>query len=402
MENLEQIDQLLADWKKKVDIIGQNLMDLYELPTYQRLAGTVGFPKAQLTGITQARVTQALETIGELFQFFSLLMTTVKQATELRKQVSWFLGSEQKVHQLAELLTGKSIQLPTIQTPLAQRGLLSATESSNSIAPEQLLRMMTKEFTLAKNVIIAVDEVWLRLEPILADTEDEIGSLQKLAESLGVSSLNELSAARQKLASLRANINSDPLGVSADFNGEINPVIKRVKSILEVLVKQQSQLRDNITQAYDLLNKLVEQHLQASAAFAERTEKISEYSREQTPLDGDKIEALSQWLTRLETKFAEGLLNPVSVGLGNWTAKVKEYIAVEQAAYAANNAPLEMRKELRGRLEALKVKAMARGLAEDTTLTQLAQQAKELLYSRPTPLAKAAELVSQYEKRLLK
>ncbi len=402
MENLEQIDQLLADWKKKVDIIGQNLMDLYELPTYQRLAGTVGFPKAQLTGITQARVTQALETIGELFQFFSLLMTTVKQATELRKQVSWFLGSEQKVHQLAELLTGKSIQLPTIQTPLAQRGLLSATESSNSIAPEQLLRMMTKEFTLAKNVIIAVDEVWLRLEPILADTEDEIGSLQKLAESLGVSSLNELSAARQKLASLRANINSDPLGVSADFNGEINPVIKRVKSILEVLVKQQSQLRDNITQAYDLLNKLVEQHLQASAAFAERTEKISEYSREQTPLDGDKIEALSQWLTRLETKFAEGLLNPVSVGLGNWTAKVKEYIAAEQAAYAANNAPLEMRKELRGRLEALKVKAMARGLAEDTTLTQLAQQAKELLYSRPTPLAKAAELVSQYEKRLLK
>ena len=61
---LEQIDQLLADWRKKVDFVGHNLMDLYGLPTYQRLSGTSGFPKAQLTGITEARVTPALEAMN--------------------------------------------------------------------------------------------------------------------------------------------------------------------------------------------------------------------------------------------------------------------------------------------------------------------------------------------------
>ena len=58
------------------------------------------------------------------------------------------------------------------------------------------------------------------------------------------------------------------------------------------------------------------------------------------------------------------------------------------------------RQELRGRLEALQAKAAAKGKIEDETLTDIAQQAKKLLYSRPTPLAQAANLVEQYEKRL--
>jgi len=59
---LEQIDQLLADWRKKVDLVGHNLMDLYGLPTYQRLCGTSGFPKAQLTGITHRDLSQSWQT----------------------------------------------------------------------------------------------------------------------------------------------------------------------------------------------------------------------------------------------------------------------------------------------------------------------------------------------------
>jgi hypothetical protein len=64
---------------------------------------------------------------------------------------------------------------------------------------------------------------------------------------------------------------------------------------------------------------------------------------------------------------------------------VKEYIAKEERAYAVNKAPLELRAELRGRLDALKAKALARGEAENATLSQLAEDAKRLLYTRPTP-----------------
>jgi len=50
---LEQTDQLLADWRKKIDFVSQNLIDLTSFPTYQRLTGVSGFPKVKLKGITE-------------------------------------------------------------------------------------------------------------------------------------------------------------------------------------------------------------------------------------------------------------------------------------------------------------------------------------------------------------
>ncbi len=397
---LEQIDQLLADWRKKVDLVSQNLIDLHGLATYQRLSGASGFPKANLIGLTKARVTPALEAMSDLFQHFDLLVTTVNKAVELRRQVPLFFGSEQKFYEIEQLLTGPSIQLTVVQIPLAQRGLLSASEAANAIAPNDLLAAMTDAFQVAKDVVLAVDEAWLRLEPTLSDAETEIIYLQRLADSLGQSTLVELSTARQKITSLRTSVESDPLGVSVNFDDEVKPLIARVRTTLEQFVEQQNQIRQNLALANSLLKQLIELHRQAETAFAESREKVVDHSSLCTPLAQEQIEALRQWLTRLETKFTEGLLIPVRVGLENWTVKVKEYIAAEERAYTANKAPLELRQELRGRLDALKVKALARGLAEDATLTELAKESKQLLYTRPTPLDKAAELVSLYEKRL--
>ncbi len=375
-------------------------MDLHDLPTYQRLSGVSGFPKAQLTGSTEARVTPAIAAMNDLFQHFDLLLSTIDKAAALRSSVPRFLGSEQKVREIEQLLTGASIQLPAVQTPLAQRGLLSASETGNAIAPLALLALMTEAFQVAKDVVLAVDEAWSRLEPTLVAAETQTTSLQNLADSLGMGSLSELSVARQKIASLRQSIETDPLGVSTNFHREIEPLIARVKTTLGQLVKQQTQIRDQIAIAHNLLKQLVELHRQAEAAFAESREKVVDHSTLQTPLAQENIDALETWLTRLESKFAEGLLNPVCVGLENWTAKVKDYIMAEKRAAQANKAPLETRAELRGRLDALKAKALARKLAEDARLAELAQQAKQLLYTRPTPLEQAAELVSQYEKYL--
>ncbi|HEY9612888.1 hypothetical protein [Allocoleopsis sp.] len=398
--NLEQIDQLLADWKTKIDLVSQNLIDLHGLPSYQRLVGVSGFPKIKLTGVTQARVTPALEAMSNLFQHFDLLVTTLSQAVERRKQVPRFLGSEQKIREIEDILTGASIQLAVVQIPLAQRGLLSAATSAKAIAPNDLLAAMTNAFEVARDAVLAVDQAWLRLDATLANAEAEIISLQNLAKSLGQDASNELAIARHKIATLRTSLESDPLGASADFEREIKTPIARVKATLNQLVQQQNQIRDNLETAHKLLKQLVELNRQAAERFAESKEKVVDHSTLQTPLPWEQIEALSQWLKRLETKFTEGLLTPVRVGLENWTAKVKQYIAAEERAYTANRAPLDTRQELRGRLDALKAKALARGLAEDTTLTELAQKAKQLLYTRPTPLDKAAELVSQYEKRL--
>lgn len=394
-----EIDQLIADWKNKVNIAGQNLLELQELPTYQRLCGSFGFPPVQLTGITQTRVTPALEAMNDLFQHFDLLVQTVDKAIKLRQQLPRFL-STQKVGEIVQLLTGASIELPGVQTPLAQRELLTGAQTANKITPAQLLEVMQNAFSVARGAVLAVDDAWTQMEVMLADAEAQIFSMQNLAISLNQDCQTELIQAASAIASLRGSIERDPLGTSAVFQQQVQPMLAQVKATLEQAIRQQHQIREKLATASNLLQQLKEIHVKAIATFAECPDKVLDHSILLPPLSEEQIEALRQWLMKLETKLAEGLVNPIIVGLDNWTIKAREYIASEQQAYAVNNAPLQTRRELRGRLEALQAKALARGLIEDSILTELALQAKQLLYSRPTPLNKAAELISQYEKRL--
>ncbi|MBE9228833.1 hypothetical protein IQ264_25815 [Phormidium sp. LEGE 05292] len=397
---LEQIDQLLADWKIRLDRASQNILALQELVTYQRLAGEAGLSKAKLTGTTATQVAWALDAIAQVFVHLDLLLATINQAATLRKQVPRFLGSSEKLRPIEDLLTGRSIQLSVVQVPLAQRSLLSPTESIYSVTPDELLAMMSSTFETARDTILAVDRAWSSLEPKLAQAVAEIQTLQQQAKTLRVDDLIDLKAAQQTLAPLRDRVAEDPLGVSDEFEQQIQPLIERAKNSLNQIWQQYNQVQDGLRSANTLLLQLADLKQQAEMAYNESLEKVTDRSGLQSPLPNDQLEAMRQWLSRLETRFAEGLISPIQVGLENWMVKVKSAIANEQQAVTKNNYPLETRRELRGRLEALKAKALARQKAEDPILSDLAAQAKQILYNRPTDLAKAIEIIKKYEKEL--
>ena len=393
---LEEIDQMLADWKGKLDLISQNLIDLCGLLTYQRLSGVSGFSPVQLTGITKNKVAPALEALNELLQHFDLLSQTIDKARSLRAAMPRFLGADQKAQEIFQLLNQASIQLPVVITPLAQRELLTAAEVTRKITPLQLLVAMVKTFQIVKETILAVDRIWSDLEPQLDLAEAEIANLQRQGESLGIIDLRELELSRQTLASLRDRIESDPLGTSTSFD-EINRQIAKMRGDIEQFFQSKAKLQAGFINAHTLLQQLSALNQEAIASFAESQEKISDCTSLAPPLPSEQIEAMGQWLQRLETKLKEGLTNPVSIGLENFTFKVNEYIAIAKKAIAANRLPIQTRQELRGRLDALKAKATAKGYAEDMQLAKLAEQAKQLLYTRPTPLKQAEETVKQYE-----
>ncbi len=397
---IEQIDQLLAEWKARLDLVSQNMLALQELATYQRLAGEAGLSKAPLTGATATQVAPALDAMNQVFQHFDLLLTTIHRAAALRKQLPRFLASDQQLQAIEALLVGQSIQLPIVQVPLAQRSLLSAGETIATTSPTDLLAMMTRTFAVARDTILAVDAAWSRLEPTLAQAEAEIQSLQQQAIALSVDTLTSLKAVQQAIAPLRDRVATDPLGVSDEFEQQIQPLIEQVKASLSQLLQQQRQVQDGLAAAHALLQQLIELNQAATVAYAESLEKVADHSGLRCPLSTEHLDALQQWLSRLETRFAEGLVGPIQVGLENWLTKVKEAIAIEQQTVTANRAPLETRRELRGRLEALKAKALARGRAEDPLLADLSAQAKQVLYTRPTDLVTAVALVTQYEKQL--
>jgi len=400
MITIEHVDQLLNDWKQKVNLVSQNLIDLQDLPTYQQLSGALGVSNIHLTGVTATQVTPALETINDLFQQFDLLVKPIEQANHLRKQVSRFLGSEKALQEIETLLMGASIQLSVVQTPFARRDLLTAAETTTTIAPAQLLSMMTQRFQAARDVVLAVDAAWLALDSTLIDAETEMRSLQQSADLIDQGSLRELVQVHLTISALHDRIQTDPLGVRSELEQTIQPLITRARNAVQQGVQQQGQVRERLTIAHTLFNQLQALHQQNLAAFAESQEKVVDQSLLQDPIASEHLAALNQWLTRLEAKSTEGLINPVLIGLENWMTQLRSSLASEKRAYSANIKPLETRRELRGRLDALKAKALARGLSEDATLVELAAQAKQLLYTRPTPLDAAIELISQYEKRL--
>lgn len=399
---LDRIDQQLAKWQQHLDLVSQNLLDLYDLSTYQRLVGAGGFPKTSLNGTTQQQVLPALAALTDVFRDFDLLTQTVQQAIALRKQLPRWLGAEDQLQEIDRLLNTSSIILPSVEIPLAQRNLLSATETCASLTPSQLLATMVLAFDRARDVVLAVDAAWCQWEPNLLQWGAQLRSVQQQAIALEIS-VPELTHLEAKLQQMQQQIDSDPLGTTAIGENWVQDMAK-IKTRLEQAAAQQIHLRDRLQFAGSRLTHLKQLQIQATAAAAEFHAKILEPTVALPALNRETIEVLAKWLERLQTKAAaevsDAATNAVGIGLANWLKQAQSAIATAESAIATSQHHLQLRQELRGRLDALKAKALAKGKAEDLELSELATRAKQLLYSRPTPMNQAVELVTTYERRL--
>jgi hypothetical protein len=397
--NLAQIDLLLKDWQHKVDAANQNLLDLYDLPTYQRIIGT-GNPPVNLSGITQQRVSEALTAIDRLFEDMELLSGTIDRATRLRQQLPSMFVSDESLQEIHQLIVGNSIQLATLQTPLAKRDLLSSTQQIQSISPTALIARMMAAFTIARDVLVAVDLAWTELEAKLITNHQLLFDLQQLAQQLQVPISPALTAAQTNFAQLQIQIDRDPLGVSHTFDRDLAPLINSTSQELKTLSSQRQWLQTEFITAKQKLAQLRELNQAAMSAQVESQIRIQHNLPMFPQLPPQDLSEISQWLGRLEISFQSGNISAVHVGLTNWLNKMEAYTHTAQAALTANRRPIDLRDELRGRLDALTAKALAKGKAEDPVLADLAIRARDVLYTSPTALNQATDLVHNYEQRL--
>jgi DNA-binding transcriptional MerR regulator len=396
---LAQIDRLLSEWQQKEDAANQNLLDLYDLPAYQRLSG-VGNPPSNVTGITQQQASTALTAIDRLFEHLELFNHQIDRAKKLRRELPSLFISDRQLQEIEHLLTGISIELPSIQTPLAERGLISNNQQSRSISLATLLERMIIAFAIARDTFVAVEKAWTELEAKLITTHQSLVALQQLAQNLQVVAPPSLTTAQANFTNLQLQIDRDPLAIDRVFTQDITPLIDTARQELATLAQQRQQLQTDFAAAPQSLQQLKQLNQDSIAADTESQSKIRHSLPTISPLPAAEIAEMEQWLERLTTKFAAGIVAPVRVGLSNWTNKMQAYTTAAEAALRANRLPLDTRQELRGRLDALTAKALAKGKAEDPVLTDLATQAREVLYSSPTELDLAIYLVRQYERGL--
>lgn len=397
---LSEIDKSLAQWEVRLSSAAQNLFDLQGDPTYQCLAGSGGMPKTQLTGVSAAKVQPALENIAMLYQCFDLLRSTIDRAAQLRRAPRQLFSSDQREIEIAQLLSGRSIRMPASQTPRSQRSLLTGGDSQGCISPDELLRSMVQAFDGSRDVILSVDTAWRQLGDAFGDAVRQIAALRAPGETLQPDESIQLDALESRLGELRANALTDPLGTSENVDAVLRPVLDRVQAAVDARARLRRQVDDAFAAARANQRRIVALHRETKTASALALEKILGAAALPAPLPDQKSNALGDWLEVLQQKYAEGLLQPVAIGLQNWNIAAQNCVSDMQKVYAAVCAPVELRDELRGRMKALRAKALAFHLEEDAELMALAAEAETLLYTRPTAVDRALEMVTRYQNEL--
>ncbi|WP_373543041.1 hypothetical protein [Chamaesiphon sp.] len=396
---LAQIDRLLLEWQQKGDAANQNLLDLYDLSAYQRLSG-MGNPPRNVTGITQQQASTALTALDRLFEYLELFNHQLDRVQKLRRELPSLFISDLQLDAIEHLLVGTSIDLPNLQIPLAQRDLSGANYQNRSVSLPELMERMTIAFAIARDTFVEMETAWTELESKLIDTHRSLIELQQLAQNNRVALPASLLTAQTNFANLQLEIDRDPLGINRTFTQEWTPLIANIRHEVTTVAQQYQQLQSDFTTAKSSLDRLYQLDRDSLDSATASQSKIVHGLPIASPLPAEELVELARWLERLAVKFESGMIAPVRVGLTNWMSKVRAYTIVAEATAIANHQPLATRQELRGRLDALTAKALAKGQAEDPVLVDLATEARQVLYSSPTDLNLAIDLVRKYERQL--
>jgi hypothetical protein len=351
----EALLQSAAGLRRTADALAQALTDFRALPAYQRVS------RGALRGVTLERANALADRVCALFEALESAYTSLTNADAAIVAGQGIFGKADKLREAEELL--RRVALDDVDAGLRQsQAALAAIEDSR----EQLAR----KFDAAKADVTALRE------EVLPDQLDLIAA---------------------KLEAL--DLDGDPVGALQAFPDSVESPLSKLKQPFEEAARLRKESAHALHAAAGLFSQIESTIREAQAAYAEALEKTAGVTTIEPP-GGSSIQALGEWLSTLQTKAREGLAKPVLIGLEHWTVKARSLLGEGQAALQASRAPVQARRELRGLMQALKAKAVARGAAENPRLTELAEQAAALLYAKPTPMPRAAELVREYERLL--
>lgn len=398
---LGEVDHALAEWGERFNQIDENLLELESLPATSRVQGIGGADA--FVGETRVQVAAALAAVDRLFLQRGQLTTAIERAQEIRAGLGSFRPSEQRLREITEILRGPSVQLATVQTPLAQRGLLTRASTEPQVTPDDMLEMMTQAFAGARDTLMAVEQAITALTPALDAAEGEVATLARMADAMGDDAGQELATARTLIATAREQVMRDPLGADAHVTDRLTPVLRDTRARLDALAIAREKTARDRARARDLLTQLQTAHARSVTGYERSRAEIMDAAGLVPPTAGAAIDGLADWLGTLERTIDAGRWKSAAIGLARWLREAETALTTEQAAANANEGPCAARDELLGRLLARRQQVqtlLLRGMSIDPELELQASEAESLLRRRPTPLEQAATLVAAYESRL--
>ncbi|WP_051950696.1 hypothetical protein [Actinacidiphila yeochonensis] len=398
----EDVDRALERLGVEHEAVESSLLALQDHSGRRLLEG------AELTGVTRERWERTDSAITALWEHFDVLTETLETARRLRGRRRW--PTQTDLSALTALLRGDGVTVPGRPVPDGERSLTAPPAGhGEATSLRELLRRMNAWYTQAMETVAAADSVWSALPARIDLLSAEVGRVRSLAHSVGVRpgshpSGDDLEQLVAELTELRGRTVSDPLAFwrSApppagpdttryeDAGRRLEDIRREVEAVLHVRDDAEHRLK----RLRDVLSRADRTLTEARSA---RVEVLSKILASDVPAVSGAATALHEQLAAAEEFTRSAQWHRLSPLLDGLERHADEELLRARDSLTAVTAPLAIRAELRGRLDAYRAKVARLGLAEDPLLIERHDQARRLLWSAPCDLGAAERAVQRYQ-----
>ncbi|MEU2441149.1 hypothetical protein ACFY9A_09570 [Streptomyces rubradiris] len=392
----DEADRALARLGQEHEAIETSLLALQDHAGRRLLEG------AGLTGVTRERWQATEARITRLWAYFDAYTAALRRARDIRARRRW--SSREDLTELTGLLRGASVTVPG-----GESGRLSETFTLPA-----LVERMNELYATSLDVIVAADAVWSALPARIDLLAAELQRTRQLAHSVGVRpgehpAGDDLERITRTLTRLREDVVADPLAFWVPAEGSSAPgggrpdttVYDRAARALEdvrreidavLTVRQDAEAR--LVRVRDVLSRADRTLAEARTA---RGEVLAKIAATEVPVVGGPPTVLQEQLATAVEYRRQGRWHRLSPLLESLEEKAEDELLRARESLTAVTAPLAVRAELRGRLDAYKAKVARHGLAEDPLLVERYDAARRMLWSAPCDLRVAEQAVLRYQ-----
>ena len=389
------LSQQVQQWGQRLDIISNNLVDLYGAESTKRIRAQAKDPQQGFSGITLERATRALRQLDDLIDQYAHLQQVIDEAKGLMAKVNQRRDTDDRVR---ALLNGPSVLVATQAVAINQRGLLDSGNPEIRATPATVIATMERTFALARDDLAAIAAAQDRITPRLAALNQKLQLLDDWAQKLGATRPPTLAG----LAATVAQVTGDPLS-GADNLAAQEAALSHWNQELQTLDSERQKLLPSLTQGRQAIAELRGLVTQAGAAYAEARAALADTTGLVPPATIEGVAALEAWHASLAQAVQAGRYGAAAVGLAKWQQACDTQLAEARTAATRIRQALDERDELRGRFSALVAKAEAllrRGQIRGANLQPLATATRTLLQTTPFDLSAARNSVAAFEAAL--
>ncbi|MEU6995292.1 hypothetical protein ABZ953_32135 [Streptomyces sp. NPDC046465] len=402
----DEVDRALARLDAEHEAIETSLLALQDHAGRRLLEG------ARLTGVTEERWTATESRITLLWAYFDAYAGALHTAREVRERRRW--PNRDDLVELTELLRGDSVTVAGASASGTSPSITSPAKLTERFTLEQLVARMNELYAHSLDMVVAADAVWSALPARIDLLAAELARTRQLAHSVGVRpgehpSGDDLERITRTLTVLREQVVSDPLafwrraeGSSAPGGGRphtdrydrearaLEEVRREIDAVLTV--RQDAEVR--LGRLRDVLSRADRTLAEARSA---RGEVLAKIAASEVPAVSGPPTALQEQLAMASDYRRSAQWHRLSPLLESLEEKAEDELLRARESLSAVTAPLAVRAELRGRLDAYKAKVARLGHAEDPFLIERYDAARRMLWSAPCDLRVAEQAVLRYQ-----